>query len=76
VEFGAKVAGSPTNGLAFVDRIGWDNFPEAARKPAADGIMKPFLRQPAIYNTDSFRERVEARARKNLAEAVSRLRHG
>ena len=30
VEFGAKVAVSLANGLAFVDRIGWDNFPEAA----------------------------------------------
>lgn len=44
------------------------------RKRAA--LLEAFLRQPAIFHTDSFRERFEARARKNLAEAVSRLRNG
>jgi len=42
------------------------------RKRAA--LLKAFLRQPAIYHTDFLRERFESNARKNLAEAVSRLR--
>jgi predicted metal-dependent HD superfamily phosphohydrolase len=44
------------------------------RKRAA--LLEAFLRQSAIYHTDSFRERFEDPARKNLAEAVSRLRDG
>ena len=42
------------------------------RKRAA--LLEAFLRQPAIYHSDSFRKRFEIPARENLAEAVSRLR--
>jgi predicted metal-dependent HD superfamily phosphohydrolase len=36
-------------------------------------ILKQFLARPSIYSTPYFRDRLEARARKNIGESLARL---
>lgn len=53
VEFGAKIAISMANGLAFVDRIGWDNFPEAALlREQVESYRRRFGFYPASVHAD------------------------
>jgi transposase, IS5 family len=53
VEFGAKIAISMANGLAFVDRIGRDNFPEAALlREQVESYRRRFGFYPASVHAD------------------------
>ncbi len=48
--------------------------PEEQYRAGRSAILESFLDRKAIYSTDFFRDRYEARARMNLAEAIVRLR--
>jgi predicted metal-dependent HD superfamily phosphohydrolase len=48
--------------------------PEAAFCAARAAILESFLRRAHVFETAVFRQRYEARARKNLASSIQRLR--
>lgn len=50
---------------------GW--VPEAAFRSARARVLESFLARPKIYGTDWFAQRLEARARENLARSLAAL---
>jgi predicted metal-dependent HD superfamily phosphohydrolase len=53
------------------EEYGWVPGPIYRRKRRE--LLESFLARPAIYNTDRFIQRYEARARANLARSLARL---
>jgi predicted metal-dependent HD superfamily phosphohydrolase len=51
----------------------YDWVPEPAFRAARARILRELLARPALYSTAAFRERLEARARGNLARSMARL---
>ncbi|MFP4389386.1 MAG: hypothetical protein ACLFPR_10620 [Desulfococcaceae bacterium] len=74
----AILGAAPERYRKYEDRIAreYQVVPRFIFRRKRASLLEAFLRQSALYHTDSFRERFEARARKNLSEAVSRLRDG
>jgi predicted metal-dependent HD superfamily phosphohydrolase len=73
------VLGAPADVFDSYDaaiRMEYAFVPEQAYRAARTAILSGFLARPSIYQTGVFRQAHEARARANLARAISRLQPG
>jgi predicted metal-dependent HD superfamily phosphohydrolase len=73
------VLGAPADVFDSYDaaiRMEYAYVPEQAYRAARTAILSGFLARPSIYQTGVFRQAHEARARANLARAISRLQAG
>ena len=74
----ATLGGTPTayRTYAAAIRTEYAHVPDALYRAGRTKVLQGFLAQPSIYRTRDVKARLEARARRNLAQEIAELEQG